>query len=384
MIQYLKDIWENIQSVFATMGLVDYLDILLLAYLIYKGIKIIKETRAEQLIKGIILLAILFFVVNQFQLKAMKVIIETFLNVGIIAILIVFQPELRRVLEKMGRTTKVKKLALNFESKTDAATADIHNCIEAVCTACEQLSQTATGALIVFERETKLGEQIDTGTIINATPSPELFGNIFFPNTPLHDGAVIIRDGKILDAVCDVGFWLLLITGLVLILMPTEIFASISQMTFVFPEPLNMLAKGMAIVGAVGILLMSGRDKKNHWGLRIALGAYDLYGITSWLSDILSYSRLLALGLATGVIASVFNQKGSMFGSGIIGAILFIIVFVIGHIFNIAINLLGAYVHTCRLQYVEFFGKFYEGGGREFHPFRSNTKYVDVKEETKV
>ena len=197
MIQYLKDIWENIQSVFATMGLVDYLDILLLAYLIYKGIKIIKETRAEQLIKGIILLAILFFVVNQFQLKAMKVIIETFLNVGIIAILIVFQPELRRVLEKMGRTTKVKKLALNFESKTDAATADIHNCIEAVCTACEQLSQTATGALIVFERETKLGEQIDTGTIINATPSPELFGNIFFPNTPLHDGAVIIRDSKV-------------------------------------------------------------------------------------------------------------------------------------------------------------------------------------------
>lgn len=97
------------------MGLVDYLDILLLAYLIYKGIKIIKETRAEQLIKGIILLAILFFVVNQFQLKAMKVIIETFLNVGIIAILIVFQPELRRVLEKMGRTTKVKKLALNLK-----------------------------------------------------------------------------------------------------------------------------------------------------------------------------------------------------------------------------------------------------------------------------
>lgn len=202
LIQYLKDIWENIHSVFATMGLVDYLDILLLAYLIYKGIKIIKETRAEQLIKGIILLAILFFVVNQFQLKAMKVIIETFLNVGIIAILIVFQPELRRVLEKMGRTTKVKKLALNFESKTDAATADIHNCIEAVCTACEQLSQTATGALIVFERETKLGEQIDTGTIINATPSPELFGNIFFPNTPLHDGAVIIRDSKVYAAGC--------------------------------------------------------------------------------------------------------------------------------------------------------------------------------------
>ena len=202
MIQYLADIWENILSVFATMGLVDYLDILLLAYFIYKGIKIIKETRAEQLIKGIILLAILFFVVNQFEFKAMKVIIETFLNVGIIAILIVFQPELRRVLEKMGRTTKVKKLALNFEGKSDGASADIHNCIEAVCTACEQLSQTATGALIVFERETRLGEQVDTGTILNATPSPELFGNIFFPNTPLHDGAVIVRGNRITSATC--------------------------------------------------------------------------------------------------------------------------------------------------------------------------------------
>jgi len=146
----------------------------------------------------------------------------------------------------------------------------------------------------------------------------------------------------------------------------------------------NLLAKGMAIVGAVGILLMSGRRKKNNWGLRLALGAYDLYGLTSWLSDVLSYSRLLALGLATGVIASVFNQMGSMFGGGVLGAIIFIIVFIIGHAFNIGINLLGAYVHTCRLQYVEFFGKFFEGGGKEFHPFRSNTKYVEVKEETRI
>ena len=135
---------------------------------------------------------------------------------------------------------------------------------------------------------------------------------------------------------------------------------------------------------SVGIVLMSGRAKKNKWGLRIALGAYDLYNITGWLSDALSYSRLLALGLATGVIASVFNQMGSMLGGGIVGAVIFIIVFLIGHTFNLAINLLGAYVHTCRLQYVEFFGKFYEGGGKAFHPFRSNTKYVDIKEETRA
>ena len=135
------------------------------------------------------------------------------------------------------------------------------------------------------------------------------------------------------------------------------------------------------IAGAVGILLMSGRDKKNP-ALRLALGAYDLYNITGWLSDVLSYSRLLALGLATGVIASVINQMGSMLPNNIAGVILFLVIFVIGHTLNLAINLLGAYVHTNRLQFVEFFGKFYEGGGRAFHPFTPDTKYVDVKEES--
>ena len=122
---------------------------------------------------------------------------------------------------------------------------------------------------------------------------------------------------------------------------------------------------------------MSGRSHKNPV-LRLALGLYDIYNITGWLSDLLSYSRLLALGLATGVIAQVINQMGSMVGDGILGAIVFILVFIIGHTFNLAINMLGAYVHTCRPQYVEFFGKFYEGGGEAFHPFKENTKYVDI------
>ncbi|MCH5325067.1 MAG: diadenylate cyclase CdaA [Eubacterium sp.] len=200
MLDYLTDIWENLLSVFRLMEPIDYIDILLLAWLIYKGIKIIRETRAMQLVKGILLIAVLFFLVNQFELKAMRVIIDTFLNVGIVAILIVFQPELRRVLEKLGHT-KVKTIARNFEA-AEAARIEAENCINAVCDACEQLSLTATGALIVFERETKLGEQIDTGTLLNATPSAEMFGNIFFPNTPLHDGAVIIRDSKIYAAGC--------------------------------------------------------------------------------------------------------------------------------------------------------------------------------------
>ena len=201
MIQYLTDIWENLISVWRTMGIIDYIDIIILAWLIYKGIKIVKETRAVQLVKGIVVIVVLFFIVNQLQLKAMGVIMETFINVGIVAILIVFQPELRRILERVGRT-KVKGIALGFDARSDSVNTDITNCIDAVCSACEELSHSSTGALIVFERETKLGEQIDTGTILNAVPSAEMIGNIFFPNTPLHDGAVIIRDNRIYAAGC--------------------------------------------------------------------------------------------------------------------------------------------------------------------------------------
>ena len=196
-------------------------------------------------------------------------------------------------------------------------------------------------------------------------------------------GYMYIRDKKYMDCLCDVGLWYILLIGLLIMLIPSDIFASIAQTQIIFPEPVNMLGKMMAGGGAIGIVLMSGRSNRN-FGLRIALGAYDLYNVTGWLSDILSYSRLLALGLATGVIAQVVNQMGSMFGGGIVGAIGFILVFIIGHTLNLAINLLGAYVHTNRLQYVEFFGKFYEGSGRPFNPFKENTKYADIKEETKL
>ena len=191
-------------------------------------------------------------------------------------------------------------------------------------------------------------------------------------------GYLCLKDHKVMDFFCDVVLWFMLLVGLILMLLPSDIFASIAQTTIVFPPALNMLAKGLAIAGAVGIVLMSGRSSKNP-GLRIALGAYDLYNITGWLSDVLSYSRLLALGLATGVIASVINQMIGMFPNNILGIILFVVFFVVGHTLNLAINLLGAYVHTNRLQFVEFFGKFYEGGSRPFRPFHSDTKYVDVQ-----
>ena len=140
------------------------------------------------------------------------------------------------------------------------------------------------------------------------------------------------------------------------------------------------VAAVVAGLGALGIIAFSGRDSRNPFK-RLLKGLYGVYGVTSYLSDILSYSRLLALGLATGVIATVFNKMGTMLGGGVGGAILFTVVFLIGHTLNIGINLLGAYVHTNRLQFVEFFGKFYEGGGRGFSPFGAHTKYFKFKEE---
>ncbi|MPM99779.1 hypothetical protein SDC9_146973 [bioreactor metagenome] len=107
----------------------------------------------------------------------------------------------------------------------------------------------------------------------------------------------------------------------------------------------------------------------------------SLYNITSYLSDVLSYSRLLALGLATGVVSSVMSILGSMGGRNVFGILLFVVVMIIGHTFNFAINALGAFVHAARLQYVEFFGKFNEGGGEPFKPFTKKTKYNRIIKE---
>ncbi len=192
-------------------------------------------------------------------------------------------------------------------------------------------------------------------------------------------GYMMLRQKDVTSFICDVLLWYVFLIGLILMLIPTSIFASLAGATIVFPNWANTLAKALALIGVLGILLMAGRRAKNPVK-RLLLGAYSLYDTTSWLSDLLSYSRLLALGLATGVIAQVINTMAAMGGRSVIGVIMFIVVFFIGHTFNMAINLLGAYVHTNRLQYVEFFGKFYEGGSREFKPFKENTKYVDVKE----
>ncbi len=147
------------------------------------------------------------------------------------------------------------------------------------------------------------------------------------------------------------------------------------------PAPVMNIAKYVAIAGVVLIVLTNSRSSKNVVA-RLGGGLYGLYNIASgYLSDILSYSRLLALGLATGSIASVVNMLGVMPQNIVLKAVVFVIVFIVGHTLNMAINVLGAYVHTNRLQFVELFSKFYEGGGKAFEPLKLNTKYFKLKEE---
>ena len=190
----------------------------------------------------------------------------------------------------------------------------------------------------------------------------------------------LARQKKYADAIYDVVFWYLLVGGLIVVLLSTEIFQNIAELPFTVPGPVAAVAGVLAGIGAVGVLFTAGRESHSPVK-RFLKGLYGLYGVSSYLSDILSYSRLLALGLATSVISTVFNQLGAMLGGGVVGAIFFTVVFLIGHSMNMAINLLGAYVHTNRLQFVEFFGKFYEGGGRAYHPFAANTKHFQIKEE---
>ena len=189
-----------------------------------------------------------------------------------------------------------------------------------------------------------------------------------------------IKQKQYKDAIYDTVFWYLLVGGGIAYLLSTDMFVDMANLSFRVSPFGAKLAAIAAGVGAVGIVLTDGRSSKNP-AIRIAKGLYGLYNVTGYLSDILSYSRLLALGLATGVIAQVFNKMGSMLGSGPVGFILFMIVFVIGHTLNIGVNLLGAYVHTNRLQFVEFFGKFYEGGGEKYAPFSAKTKYYKIRED---
>lgn len=171
-----------------------------------------------------------------------------------------------------------------------------------------------------------------------------------------------IKEGNIKDAIFDTGFWYMILIGGLGLFTGKKIFMYI------------------ALLGAVGVLFTAGREKRNIFS-RFTSGLGALYGVTGYLSDILSYTRLMALGLCTGVIAMVMNTMGTLAGNGVMGWIVFILVFVVGQSFNLAISMLGAFVHSMRLEFVEFFGKFYISGGKPFKPLFNQTKYTQVIKE---
>lgn len=178
----------------------------------------------------------------------------------------------------------------------------------------------------------------------------------------------------------DAVTWFVLIVNCTLILLNMEMIKSILGIQVTLSPLVVNISVALAVLSTVGIILTNGRESRNPFK-RFLKGLYAFYGITGYLSDVLSYSRLLALGLATGVIGSVINKMAAMTAGGFVGPIIFTVIVLFGHTLNIGINALGAYVHTCRLQYVEFFGKFYGGGGRKFNPFSMKTKYYKVKEK---
>jgi V/A-type H+-transporting ATPase subunit I len=178
-----------------------------------------------------------------------------------------------------------------------------------------------------------------------------------------------VRKGDILAGIYDQVLWMVLVGSLILWVAAGE----------AYPGLVN-IAKWAAIISSVGIILTGGREHKNIL-VRLAGGIYSLYNVSGYLSDILSYSRLLGLGMATGIIANVINIVAMMvFQLPVIGPIGAVLILVGGHLFNLFISVVGSYVHCSRLQYVEFFGKFYEGGGRAFAPFAPETKYVYLEE----
>lgn len=195
--------WNQIIGTIKTIGSGDILDILVVALLIYQVIKLIRETRAVQLIKGIAALLIMYFAAYNLNMRALKFIMQNVLATGVLALIIIFQPELRRMLEHVAQSRLGKLNIFQGTAEKDKQEAALQlKTIDVIASACEYLSKTKTGALIVFERDTKLGEIIKTGTVVDGTPSLELIGNLFFVNSPLHDGAMIIREGKVYAAGC--------------------------------------------------------------------------------------------------------------------------------------------------------------------------------------
>lgn len=187
---------DQITGILMSIGITDILDIAIVAYLIYQALGFIRETRAQQLVRGIVIVFVVFLVSQLLNLNLLNWLLKSLITVGLIAIVVLFQPEIRRGLEQIGRRTVFTDQLRNV-SKGDAIIA-IHNIVDA----CEDFSAGRTGALIVVEGQTMLNDIVETGVVIDAEISSRLLGNLFYEGSPLHDGAVIIRGVKAYAASC--------------------------------------------------------------------------------------------------------------------------------------------------------------------------------------
>ena len=204
---FLLVLWESFVQMIYQFRISDALDILLVTFILYSGIKLVRETRAGQLVRGILIVLALWFLSYFLKLYMMQTILSYLFNFAFIAILIVFQPEIRRALEQLGRSGIRGKGNGPFGISLASGDALEHarlnrRAVNMVVDAAAQMSKQKTGALIVFERKTKLGDIIDTGTVLQAIPSVPMICNVFFNKAPLHDGAMIVRDGMVYAAGC--------------------------------------------------------------------------------------------------------------------------------------------------------------------------------------
>ncbi len=195
--------WFNsVFAVFRTIQINDIIDILAVTFIVFNLFKLVRETRAEQLLKGVAILLAVYIVSMIFGLTMMTGLMRLLFEFSVLIIAIVFQPEIRKALERLGKTGMWKYFSLIKSGKTDEEIKAINHSIVVVADACSVFSSSKTGALIVFERDVKLSDIADTGTKLNSDASVALLGNIFFNKAPLHDGATIIRNGKIYASGC--------------------------------------------------------------------------------------------------------------------------------------------------------------------------------------
>lgn len=319
--------WYRLRSLVNIVEVSDVLDVLVVAFIIYQVINLVKETRAQQLIKGFVVLMVLYIFADWLGMDTLRFFMQTVLGNIVLAAFIVFQPEIRRALEQVGRS-RFSRLgeSLNvFSSSQEESGGRMRwiRFIDALCDSCVYLCKQKFGALIVIERQTKLGEIIKTGTVLDADPSSNLIGNIFFVNSPLHDGALVVRGGKLYAAGCflplsdNMTISKMLGTrhraGLGMSENSDAIVVIVSEETSVISVARNGQLKQNYTIDQLGALLpggavggQQGRDREEDWFLE------GEKAMKNWVDKLFKDKRMILLiSVAIAIISWVAVQSNS-------------------------------------------------------------------------